>query len=664
MEELRELLHHHNHRYYVLDDPEISDAQYDALLRELQELEAAYPQWIVPDSPTQRVGAAPLERFGTVAHLQPMLSLANAFDQAEAREFDERVRRLLHRESPLEYVVEPKMDGVAVELVYEEGALRVGSTRGDGFRGEDVTQNLRTIRAVPLRLRDSPRCPVPRRVDVRAEVFLSVAAFRRLNRARDEAGEPRFANPRNAAAGSLRQLDPAVTAQRPLDIFAYGVGELRGCSVETHWELLQALGAWGLKVNPRARLCLGMEEAMEACRELLAARADLPYEADGAVIKVNALDLQRQLGEISRSPRWALAFKFPSHEETTVVRRIQVQVGRTGVLTPVALLDPVRVGGARVSRATLHNQDEIDRLDVRPGDTVVIRRAGDVIPEVVRVVPERRPPGAAPFHMPERCPECDAPVARLEGESAHVCTGQQCPGKLKGRISHFASRRAMDIDGLGDKLVEQLVARGMLRDLDDIYRLTPEALAALERMAEKSASNVMASIRRSMERPLERLYFALGIRHVGEHLARVLAEEFPRIHDLMGATEEELTTIRDVGPKVARAVADFFRQPRNAAMMESLLQLGVRPTPPRPVATSPLAGKTVVFTGTLEAMTRQEAQALVARWGGRVASGVTARTDLVVAGPGAGSKLERAQELGVPVLTEADFLALAPEGPP
>ncbi len=660
MEELRRALHYHNYRYYVLDSPEISDAQYDAMFRELEELERAYPQWITPESPTQRVGAPPLEKFATVEHAQPMLSLANAFNDQEARDFDERVRRFLRITEPIEYVVEPKMDGVAVELVYLEGVLHTGSTRGDGIRGEDVTLNIRTIKSIPLRLLENqPRAPkVPERLDVRGEVYMSLEDFKALNQRRRQAGEPLFANPRNAAAGSLRQLDSSITAQRPLDMFAYGVGEVRGVSFETHWEALQSLRAWGLKVNPLVHLCTGIEEAIRRYQELLEMRHELPYEADGAVFKVNSLTLQRSLGEISRSPRWAIAFKFPSTRETTVVRKIQVQVGRTGVLTPVAILEPVRVGGVQVSRATLHNQDEVERKDVREGDTVWVQRAGDVIPEIVEVLLERRPPEAKPFQMPRECPVCGSIVERLEGEAAHRCMGISCPAKLKESILHFASKRAMDIDGLGEKLVNQLVDKGLVKSVDDLYRLSHQQLASLERMAEKSASNLMEAIEKSKEIPLERFYYALGIRHVGEHLARVLAKHFPEAGQLMEASQEELTKLRDVGPKVAQSIVSFFREPQNRKVVERLLGMGVRPLAPQASMLSPLEGKTVVFTGALSSMTRFEAQSLVERLGGKASSSVSSRTDLVVAGPGAGSKLQEARRLGVKVISEKEFLAM------
>ncbi|MEJ5377891.1 MAG: NAD-dependent DNA ligase LigA [bacterium] len=660
MEELRKAIHYHNYKYYVLDSPEISDAQYDAMFRELEELERAYPHWVTPDSPTQRVGAPPLEKFSTVEHAQPMLSLANAFTDQEARDFDERVHRFLRITEPIEYVVEPKMDGVAVELVYVDGVLQTGSTRGDGIRGEDVTLNIRTIKSIPLRLlADQPGIPpIPHRVDVRGEVYMSLEDFKALNEKRGQTGEPLFANPRNAAAGSLRQLDSSITAQRPLDMFAYGVGEMRGVSFQTHWEVLQSLRAWGLKVNPLIRVCHGIEEAIERYHQLLELRHQLPYEADGAVFKVNSLALQRTLGEISRSPRWAIAFKFPSTRETTVVRKIQVQVGRTGVLTPVAILEPVRVGGVQVSRATLHNQDEVERKDVRAGDTVLVQRAGDVIPEIVEVLLDRRPPDAQPFQMPRQCPVCGARVERLEGEAAHRCMGISCPAKLKESILHFASKRAMDIDGLGEKMVNQLVDRGLVKSVDHLYELRYEQLASLERMAHKSASNLLEAIARSKEPPLERFYYALGIRHVGEHLARVLAKHYPDPRQLMKAQQQELTIIRDIGPKVAQSLVSFFQEPQNRKVVERLLELGVRPVPPQEGASSPLEGKTIVFTGSLSSMTRSEAQALVERLGARASSSVSSKTDLVVAGPGAGSKLQEARKLGIRVISEEEFLKM------
>ncbi|MFQ5692901.1 MAG: NAD-dependent DNA ligase LigA, partial [Nitrospinota bacterium] len=507
IDELVEEIHRHNHQYYVLDAPVISDAEYDALMRELISLEERHPEWKRPDSPTGRVGAPPLEAFGTVRHAVPMLSLENTLDEAETREFDERVKRFLEAAGveapePLEYVAEPKLDGVAVELIYRGGLLETGSTRGDGVTGEDVTQNLKTVRAIPLRLRGkSP----PRLLEVRGEVYLGLEAFRRLNREREAAGEPAFANPRNAAAGSLRQLDSSITARRPLTICCYGVGRVEGAALKSQWETLRRLKGWGLRTSDWARLCRGIDEVLEYYRELEAVREDLDYEMDGIVVKVNDFGLQATLGEKSRSPRWAAAYKFRPRQATTVVENIVAQVGRTGALTPVAHLRPVRVGGVEVSRATLHNQDEVERQDVRIGDTVLVQRAGDVIPEVVKVIVEKRPAKTRAFRMPKACPVCGAPVERLEGEAAHRCTnGLSCPAQLKEAIRHFASKNALDIDGLGEKLVAQLVDQGLVRSVADLYGLDGDTLAGLERMAEKSASNLLAALEASTETTLAR----------------------------------------------------------------------------------------------------------------------------------------------------------------
>ena len=499
LDELKTTLLEHNYRYYVLDDPSVSDEQYDAMLRELEEIERAHPEWIEADSPSQRVGAPPLEKFGAVNHTQPMLSLANAFNEWEAREFDERVKRFLERHEPVEYVVEPKMDGVAVELVYAYGLLQTGLTRGDGYRGEDITQNVKTIPSIPLKLRMDPDRPYPNRVDVRGEVYITKEDFKKYNESRAQQGEPLMANPRNAAAGSLRQLDPEITRSRPLKIFCYGIGEIQNGEMEftTHYQILENMAAWGLPVNlPLIEVCPNIEEAIEHYNRLLAMREDLPYEADGAVIKVNDLELQRALGEITRSPRWAVAFKFPSVEASTVIKNIIVQVGRTGAVTPVAELEPVRITGVQVRRASLHNLDEIRRKDVREGDTVVVRRAGDVIPEVVSVLVEKRTGEEKPFEMPLTCPVCGSKVVRLEGEAAHRCSGGlACPAQLKESVFHFASKRAMDIDGMGRKLVDQLVEKGLVENVADLYGLTVDRLSQLDRMAEKSATNIVEAVR-------------------------------------------------------------------------------------------------------------------------------------------------------------------------
>ncbi|MEE8110519.1 MAG: NAD-dependent DNA ligase LigA, partial [bacterium] len=562
MAELVKDIERHNHLYYVLDKPEISDAEYDGRMRELLDLEKGHPELRLPDSPTQRVGAPPLEAFGTVRHHIPMLSLDNAVSEEETREFDARVKRFLGSagiDPPkrLEYVAETKLDGVAVELIYRNGRLETGSTRGDGVTGEDVTLNLKTIRAIPLRLRGkSP----PGLLEVRGEVYLGLEAFRRLNREREKAGETVFANPRNAAAGALRQLDPSNTAKRPLTICCYGVGRMEDVrpSPKSQWETLERLKKLGLRTNDRSKLCGGIDEVLEYYRELESVREDLDYEMDGVVLKVNDFSLQGALGETARSPRWAVAYKFKPQQATTTVERIVPQVGRTGTLTPVAHLKPVRVGGVEVSRATLHNQDEVERKDVRIGDTVWVQRAGDVIPEVVKVIPEKRKAGARPFKMPKKCPVCRAPVERVEGEAAHRCTnGFSCPAQLKEAIRHFASKKALDIDGLGEKLVAQLVDRGFVQNVADLYKLSLETLAGLERMAEKSASNLVAALDASKETTLTRFLFGLGIRHVGEHVAAVLAEEFGDLDSLMDAKVEDLTQVHEVGEVVAKGVVDF-----------------------------------------------------------------------------------------------------------
>lgn len=657
IEELRELIRYHNYRYYVLDSPEISDAEYDRLFRELQELEEKFPEFVTPDSPTQRVGAQPAEEFGTVPHTIPMLSLDNAMDEEEVREFDERVKRFLGTDEDIEYVAEPKLDGLGVELVYERGKLVVGSTRGDGFVGEDVTQNLRTIRAVPLVLLGDP----PERLEVRGEVIMHIEDFRELNRRRAEEGEPPFANPRNAAAGSVRQLDPRITASRPLDIFFYGVGQVVGREFSTHWEVLQALRSWGLRTNPLNRLCRNVDEAVDYYRELLKIREELPYEADGIVIKVNRLDLQRRLGEKARSPRWAIAYKFPPRQATTVIKDIVVQVGRTGVLTPVAIMEPVHVGGVEVKRATLHNQDEIDKKDVRIGDTVIVQRAGDVIPEVVAVVKERRTGKERPFRMPERCPVCGAKVVRLPDEAAHRCTNSACPAQVKERIRYFASKNAMDIEGLGVKLVAQLVDRGLVKDVGDLYFLTKEQLASLDRMAEKSAENLLEALERSKEREPARVLCALGIRHVGEHVARVLMDHFGSIDRLAKASADELESVPGIGPEVAGSVVDFFSHEENMRVLEKLKRAGLKFEVEKEAA-RPLSGKKFVFTGTLSSMTRSEAEELIRKLGGEASSSVSRRTDYVVVGENPGSKLERARQLGVKTITEEEFLRMVGKG--
>jgi DNA ligase (NAD+) len=661
VKQLREAIEYHNYRYYVLDNPEISDAEYDRMMRELEELEAEYPDLRDPNSPTQRVGAPPLEEFETVTHTIPMLSLANGQNEAEVREFDQRVRRFLGTDGDLAYVAEPKLDGLAVELVYERGNLVVGSTRGDGVNGENITQNLRTLKTIPLALiaRD---VPVPERLEVRGEVYMEIEKFKELNAKREASGEPLFANPRNAAAGSLRQLDPAITATRPLNIFFYAMGEVRGYTFETHWQFLNTLPRWGLRVNPLRRRCGNIDEAIACYDEIASKREALAYEIDGVVIKVDNLGLQSRLGVISRNPRWALAYKFKPKQETTKVLDIIPQVGRTGAITPVAVLEPVRVGGIEITRATLHNQDEIDKKDVRIGDTVIVQRAGDVIPEVVKVVESRRTGEERRYHIPERCPVCGADVVRLENEAVHRCMGLSCPAQFKGRVKHFASKRAMDIDGLGDKLVAQLVDKGMVKDVSDLYRLSKADLVSLERMADKSAQNILDAMEASKRKPLAKFIYALGIRHVGEHMAEVLARELKSLGGFLRATEEDLLAIREVGPELAQSVVRFFGDQGNREVLERLQKAGLRIVERAVDEGAKLKGLTFVFTGAMDSFSRDEARELVESLGGRAASSISKKVDYVVVGRDPGSKYEQARELGITVLTESQFKEMVERG--
>ncbi len=649
--ELRRLIRYHDYRYYVLDEPEIADAEYDRLFRELQQLEEQYPHLITPDSPTQRVSGRPASRFETVEHRQPMLSLENAFSDGEAREFANRIQRFLRLAQDLDLVCEPKMDGLAVNLTYEHGRLVVGATRGDGWRGENVTQNLKTVRSIPLSLR-TDSLPAPALVEVRGEVYMDIQDFKDLNAQREARGEPAFANPRNAAAGSLRQLDPAVTAGRPLKIYCYGVGEVDGRSFSSQWEVLQSLKAWGLRVNPLAERRLGIEAAIAYHHQLERERHGLPYEIDGVVIKVDSLELQARLGLKTRSPRWALAYKFAATQATTRVRQIIVQVGRTGAVTPTAVMEPVEVGGVTVSRATLHNEDEVARKDVREGDWVLVQRAGDVIPEVVKVITSRRTGQEKPFVMPTHCPICGTRLVRPAGEAVTRCPNPDCAAQLKRSIRHFASKGAMDIDGLGEKIVEQLVDTGLIQDAADLYRLTVDDLVPLERFAEKSAQNIITAIQGSKTPPLERFIYALGIRYVGEATANLLAQHFQSLEALAQAEEAELLRVEGIGPQVAGSIREYFQTERNQVLLQKLRQAGVRPQPPAKPAATPLAGKTFVFTGALKSYSREEAKALVMAQGGKVASSVSAKTDFVVVGEDPGSKYARARELGVTILDE------------
>jgi DNA ligase (NAD+) len=670
--ELRAEINYHNHRYHVLDAPEITDAEYDRLMRELIELETAYPELVTADSPTQRVGAAPLDAFATHEHRVPMLSLDNCFSTQALREFDARIRRFLKLgpDVTIEYVSELKIDGLAISLTYEQGRFTVGATRGDGSRGENVTQNLRTIRSLPLQLAGGGGASgneTPSFMEVRGEVYLTHTEFQRVNKDREERGEPAFANPRNAAAGSLRQLDPSITARRRLQLFTYGVGACEGCQLGSQWQLLELLDAWGFRTNPNRKLCVGIEEVIQVCEDWASRKAELPYDIDGVVIKVNDFALQAQLGAVSRHPRWATAYKYQPTQATTRIERIVVQVGRTGALTPVAEMTPVEVAGVVVSRATLHNEDEIRRKDIRVGDRVVIQRAGEVIPEVVRVLTEERTGTETPFEMPRTCPVCGADVERPDGEAVTRCVGIACPAQVERRIRHFASRDAMDIDGLGPAQVEQLVGKGLVHDPADVYFLTKEQLLTLERMAEKSAGNLLAAIDRSRGRPLSRLVFGLGIRHVGETVARLLAEQFGSLEAIEAADESALAAVPGVGPEIAASVARFFDQEETKRALDKLRQAGVDPEPvaPRMAAVgSPFLGKMVVFTGTLTGLTRSEAEERVRALGGKTSGSVGKSTSLLVAGEAAGSKRAKAEELGVPVISEAEFLALLPENAP
>ena len=655
-EHLREQIRHHNYRYYVLDSPELSDAEYDVLMRQLEALEREHPEVATPDSPTHRVGAAPSEKFGAVQHRRPMLSLANALNAGEMVEFDKRIKRLLRKDADIEYVAEVKLDGLAVELVYEHGLLKVGSTRGDGYNGEDVTQNLRTIRSIPLRLHHGSH-RVPELLEVRGEVIFPRKAFQKLNEDRAAADEPLFANPRNAAAGSLRQLDPRITASRPLDIFCHSPGSITGGpKFETQWDFLQGIKALGLKINPESKLCRSVDEVLAYWERITERRDHLPYEADGVVAKVNSFALQEQLGEVSRSPRWAIAYKFKAQQAETRVDKIEVYVGRIGSLTPVAHLDPVQLAGVTISNASLHNLDEIRRKDVREGDTVLLERAGDVIPYIVRVTKPGKP-RAPLFEMPAQCPVCGSEIVHEEGEVAYVCVNVNCPARMRESIRHFASKNCLDIDGLGDKLVGQLVEKGLVRELGDIYELRAEDLAELERMGEKSARNVIDSIERSRHTSLERLINGLGIRHVGEHTARQLAQYFRSIQRLEEATEDELLAVRDIGPEVARSIREYFEEAHNSRALASLLKNAKFEFEaiPQPDARGPFRDKTVVLTGGLTKWSRSEVEQKILAAGGRVSSSVSRKTDYVVAGEDPGSKLRKAQELGVKVIDEDEL---------
>lgn len=650
---LREQLRYHAHRYYVLDTPEISDSEYDRLMDRLVELEGQYPETVTPDSPTQKIGAEPSSSFQIVRHHVPMMSLQKVTSESEFRDFHNRIVRMLSGAEP-QYVIEPKLDGLAVELTYENGVLTVGSTRGDGTVGEDVSSNLRTVKSIPLTLMGK----FPRVVDVRGEVILRRGDFERLNRERLASGEEPMANPRNGAAGSLRQLDPRVTAQRPLVFYAYGLGRCEGLTIASQWRALEFLKGAGFRVHHLLKQCASPDEVVAAHAAIGEARDSLDMDTDGTVIKVDDFEMQKSLGAVSHHPRWAVAWKFPAQEETTEIEDIVLQVGRTGIISPVAALKPVRVGGVEVRRATLHNEDEIRRKDVRVGDRVIVRRAGDVIPEVVKVVPGGRTPRSEPFAFPDRCPVCGAKSVREADSAFYRCTNLACPAQIKERLAHFVSKSGVDVDGMGFRYIEQLVDRGIIRDVADIYFLNTEKLHKLDRMGDKLAENLLAAIDRARHPDLPHLIAALGIDGVGEHISKVLTRAFGSIDGIMKATAEELQAVRDIGPIVAASIHRFFSMPETRALMAKLRDGGVIfPTVAVEVASGrPFDRMTFVLTGTLATMKRDEAQSRIEELGGRVAGSVSKKTSVVVAGAEAGSKLDKARALGVDIWDEAEFI--------
>jgi DNA ligase (NAD+) len=654
VKDLREQINYHNYLYYVLDNPEISDAFYDRLFDELLELEKKYPELVTSDSPTQRVGATPLEEFKTVRHSLPMLSLNKATSEPEFLDFHRRVLELSGAdEKKIKYTVEPKFDGLAVELAYENGILTIGSTRGDGVVGEDVTLNLRTIKTIPLKLMGKG---YPSLLEVRGEVIINKDDFEKLNKEREKTGEPLFANPRNAAAGSVRQLDPKVTSQRPLNMFVYAVGRVEGKKLTNHWDSIVYSKQLGFKISQYVELCQSVEQVKEYYQRILDIRNDLPYEIDGIVIKVNEFALQEKLGELSRSPRWAVAWKFPAQQENTKIRDIIVSVGRTGALTPVAMLEPVRVGGVEVSRATLHNEDEVRKKDVRIGDTVVIQRAGDVIPEVVKVVESKRTGKEKKFVMPDKCPVCGSKVERPEGEAIHRCTGIACPAQIKENLAHFVSKGAMDMDGLGYKFLEQMVDKKIIQDQADLYFLKKEDMMKMDRMGDKLAQNLLDAIDNSRNPSLTNLIYALGIRNVGYHLAGVLAKNFKSIDNLAKQTVDDLTQVYEIGPIVAQSIYNFFHNPKNLKVLEKLKKGGVKfPVEKVKVKETPFSGKTFVLTGGLDSFTRDEATKIIEEMGGRISSSVSKKTDFVVVGKDPGSKYDNALKLGVKTINEEEF---------
>ena len=667
---LREELNFHAYRYYVLDAPLISDGEYDLLFQELLTLEEQHPELITPDSPSRRVGAAPLPQFQSVEHRFPMLSLENAFNDNDLREFEQRLQRFLKTDTAFSYMAEPKLDGLAVEIIYEQGVMTAGLTRGDGRVGEEITNNLQTIASIPLKLRQPAGKPLPSRIEVRGEVYLPIQSFRKLNEDRQQLGEPIFANPRNAAAGSLRQLDSKITAQRPLDFFAYGVGDPASLPCASQTEILQYLGALGFKINPMAEQCSNIEKAIDHFHNLDHARNNLPYEIDGMVVKVDDLALQQRLGNKARSPRWAIAAKFQATQATTRLIDIIFSIGRTGTITPVACLEPVNVGGVTVSRATLHNEDEIKRKDLRIGDTVLIQRAGDVIPEVVKPISELRTGNETPIHMPEKCPECQHPLTRIDGQAATRCPNPHCPAQRIRALIHFSGKAGLDIEGLGARAVEQLMETGLINDIPDLYRLQAQDLSALDGWGDKSAENAIAAIAESKKCPLTKFIAALGIRYVGEVTADLLARSFPGLEQLVAATtcplaggpaqeNDPLLEIEGIGEQAATSLRQYFNDPAVRSMLDQLASLGLHPLPPEQnTGELPLQGQVLLFTGSLSIFSRSEAKARVKAMGGQVASAMSKKVTILVCGENPGSKLKKAQELDIRVLDEKGFAEL------
>ena len=661
---LREKINNHNYQYYVLDNPIISDSEYDKLLKELELIEKKYPEFIIPESPTQRIGAQPIESFGTVTHRITMMSLANAMSDDELKAFDERLKKKLNSAEEIEYIIEPKLDGLAVELIYENGKFINGSTRGDGNTGEDITSNLKTIKGIPLILRDDI-ISLPDLMEVRGEVFIRKEDFELLNAKRSQSNKQPFANARNAAAGSLRQLDPKITAKRSLSIYCYQAGIVDGINLNTHSEFLERLKSWGLPVNPEIKIVKGIEKAIQFHKKLETIRNEFPYEIDGSVIKVNSLSIRNKLGVRSRSPRWAIAGKFKAQQVTTIINDIFTSVGRTGAITPVAKLQPVEVGGVTVTNATLHNQDEIDRKDIRIGDTVIIERSGDVIPKVIKVIQEKRTEDAKVYHLPDHCPECNNQLMRPENEVVFRCPNYSCPAKIKGNIKHFVSKNALDMDGLGEKLIDQLVNERIIKKVDDLFQIKKNQLANLERMGDKSADNIIDSINNSKLTSFSRFIYALGIRHVGEHTSKILESAFKGNFDsFLEATFEDLESIEEIGPIVAQSIIEFWNDESNKQIANNCFEFGIKLKRNNEIVDQILTGKTFVFTGSLERINRKEAKEIVERQGGRASNSVSKNTDYVVAGPGSGSgtKLEKAKILGINIINEDEFEKLVNKG--